>query len=720
MQKNSKMKKVVIGALTLSIGLGGLFAKGVPVSAMDFSNMNPIQGFPDALMVDYVNKDYKESDKAPSDYKFFAKFLKDTKVEVFGVENQTINSITPLHPTFDYRKIFHLFETRVNQKGKFGVWYRNVGKDNGRIVDVKYTAMDWDVFNSDKNVSPVIGFHRDTRLGFTMYGLNSMTIKEEYFDHETGKKISVKTYSTLTDVDQKQGFELEKKVATNLYVSPTSPLVFKETPTGYLFFDPDNVNADAKVDQNIYDNGVGWNQDYMVSYRYEGSEATKKYYLDHESLNHNPDLIGYSTAVGFDADARKPVPTEISKPEKVVSDVDEKDVTANSLTNLNEVFTYEVSHYVADEFETFFYDSYAITDQLEPVLDIKNVKVLNEAEEDVTKNFDVKIDTETNKVIANAKNVNKQEFYGHTYTLFIDTKIKKNADLTPYIQDGKTSIPNTAKVVVDGKDFVSNEVNTTPPDFNQPVVEKTVSDADEKDKADHASLLERSETIKWDVHYSFGNTTSNWDSAVLLDVINPFLDILNVQVTDMATGEDVNETGKLVVDKETNEVRFEIAPVNGTYDYLVGKAYALTINTKVKTSATDEDLKPFMDAEGIPNVGLLNFETDGKMNVEKSNVPTVDVPKNLVVEPVSPKKETPKTPVAPVKEQPKKAEKVVPVKEVPKKVEPQKTAQKTVGKIPKTGDDIGLKWVIVGAIVVMGSITYLLVSRRLKKNKTAK
>lgn len=719
MQKKSKMKKVVVGALALSIGLGGLLAKGVPVSAMDFSNMNPIQGFPDALMVDYVNKDYKESDKAPADYKFFAKFLKDTTVEVFGVENQTINSITPLHPTFDYRKIFHLFETRVNQKGKFGVWYRNVGTDNGRIVDVKYTAMDWDVFNSDKNASPVIGFHRDTRLGFTMYGLNSMTIKEEYFDHDTGKKISVKTYSTLTDVDQRQGFELEKKVATNLYVSPTSPLVFKETPTGYLFFDPDNINADAQVDKNIYDNGVGWNQDYMVSYRYEGSEATKKYYLDHESLNHNPDLIGYSTAVGFDADARKPVPTEISKPEKVVSDTDEKEVTANALTNLNEVFTYEVSHFVADEFETFFYDSYAITDQLEPVLDIENVKVRNEAQEDVTKNFDISIDSKTNKVVATAKNVAEQAFYGHTYTLLIDTKIKKNADLTPYIQDGKTTIRNTAKAVVDGKDFVSNEVKTTPADFNRPVIEKTVSDNDEKDKTDHASLLERNETIKWDVHYAFGNTTSNWDSAVLSDVINPFLDILDVKVTDMATGEDVGKTGKLVVNKETNEVRFEIASEDGKYDYLTGKSYALTIQTKVKTSATDEDLKKYMDAEGIPNTGFLNFEMAGKMHVEKSNVPTVDVPKNLIVEPVPPKKETPQKPVVPAK----KTEKVTPAPKVPVKVTPvkaEKPEKQAEGVMPKTGDVANYKLVALGALLLAGLGAYVFVSRRKKKKKQVK
>ncbi|MBC1565054.1 isopeptide-forming domain-containing fimbrial protein [Listeria booriae] len=626
-------KKMLVGALAVALGLSVLIPNSV-FAADDFEGMKAIQTFPDALMVDYVNKDYKESDKAPQGYTFFEKYTKDTKVEVFGVENHTIDSKTTQNPTFDLRSIFHVFETRANKPGTFGVWYRNAGTFDGKTIDIKMTVMSYDEFNSSKNVSPVIGFHRDTRIGVSMYGLNDMKIKREYFDHATGKLVSVKGFATLTDIDSKQGVTIPKTGISNLYVSPTSPLLYKETADGHMFYDPDDINADKNVADGIYDNGVGWNQDYMISYLFQGSSMDTVYHLNQAALNRNPDTTWYGGNVGFDNDARKPVPTQISEPEKTVSDSDEKDVVKNDLSALNEVFTYHVSHYVAGEFEPFFYSNYAITDQLATVLDITGTKVLNEEKKDVSSDFTISVDNKTNKVVAKAKNVNKAEFYDHTYTLVIDTKIKKNADLTSYIQNGKTEIPNKANVIVDDKSHVSNEVVTTPPDFTKPVVSKTVSDDDEKDKLDHATLAKRDELIKWNVDYNFGNTTSNWDSASLTDDINEFLTIESVKVVN-AEGADVTKEGTLSIDKETNKVSFAIDSKNGSYDFLAGQTYHLLVDTKVKADATDAQLAKYMDKEGIPNEGVLQFDQNGNLNVEKSNIPTVDVPTSPVTPIVS-------------------------------------------------------------------------------------
>lgn len=694
-------KKILVGALAVGLGLSVLIPSNV-FAADDFEGMKPIQTLPDALMVDYVNKDYKESDKAPVGYSFFEKYTSETTVEAFGVENKTLDTTTVASPNFDMRKIFHIFDTRANKPGNFGVWYRNAGSYDGKTIDIKMTVVSYDEFNTAKNVSPFIGFHRDIRIGVSMYGLNDMKVKREYFDHATGKLVSVKGFATLTDIDSKQGVVIPKTGISNLYISPTSPLLYKDVADGHMIYDPDDVNADKQSESGVFDNGVGWNQDYMISYLFEGSSMDTVYLLNQKALNRDPDTTGYGGIVGFDNDARKPVPTQIAKPEKTVSDSDEKDVVGNDLSALNEVFTYKISHYVAGEFEPYFYSSYAFTDQLEPVLDITGTKVMNELDKDVSADFDITVDKTTNKVVAKAKNVGKDTFYDHTYTLFIDSKIKKNADLSAYTKDGEIKIPNKAEVLVDNQPHVTNEVITTPPDFNKPIVTKTVSDDDEKDKADHASLIDRNEVINWNVAYNFGNETSNWDSSVLSDDINPFLDILDVKVLD-ADNNDMTDAGKLSVDSKTNKIIFEVNGKDGDYSFLSGKIYHLVVNTKVKTTATDEDLKQYMDNNGIPNQGVLNFETAGKMNVVKSNIPTVDVPKTLKVVPVPPKEETPKAPVVPAKEQPKKVEKVAPVKAVPK-VE----KQTAVGKIPKTGDSFNWIVTLIGSVLLAGAVGYLL------------
>ena len=50
----------------------------------------------------------------------------------------------------------------------------------------------------------------------------------------------------------------------------------------------------------------------------------------------------------------------------------------------------------------------------------------------------------------------------------------------------------------------------------------------------------------------------------------------------------------------------------------------MTITTKIKASATDEELAPYIEQGGIPNQADLNFGNEG--DVLHSNKPTVTPP----------------------------------------------------------------------------------------------
>ncbi|MBC1492748.1 isopeptide-forming domain-containing fimbrial protein [Listeria booriae] len=715
MKHQKKMKKVL--KVVATAALGGLVALSVfPTSeakaaTVDFNNLQPIQQFPGAAETDYVLNDYKASDKVPAGFTFFERFGAQTKMESFGVENTTLDTTDALHPDLDLKKDFRLFEANKNAKGQVGVWYREAGSYDGKTIDIKMTATDWDVFISPTNKSvPLLMFHKDPQIGTAFFGLNSMTIKREYYDHATGKPVKVSGPMTITDLDSHQGVEIQKEGVSKLYIKKTSPLEYKETANSYVFFDPDFINADKGHATGDFDNQVGWNQDYMLTYLYTGTSITHTYFLDHVGLNHNKDTISYSTVVGFDTDGRKPAPSEVEKPTKTNSDTDETDQQHITLTNFNETFVSKVSHVVPAEFSTFFYKSYSIEDQIKPELNVVGTKVTNEDQKDVTSLFN--ITTTNNLVKAVLKNPADEGFYGHTYTLHISQQIKPGADVSKYIdKSGIVNIPNNATVFIDSDGYVTNDVEATPPTVVNPKVDKNVSDSDEKNKKDNITLENRNEAFTWAVNHHFGNG-NNWQAARLHDSVNEALDITAVKVLDK-DGVDVTKSGKLTI--TGNEIQFDLSKVDGSYAYLANQTYTLLIDTKIKSTVTDEQLTTFIKDGGIPNRAELIFTLNGKEVTIESNIPKVIPPTPLVVTPEPPAPETPAT-VTPVP--PKKAleKKATPKTPAPKKATPVKETPKTTAKIPKTGDQSMILFVLGGLGLV--AISVVLLRRKRKQDVT--
>ncbi|EPC6523715.1 isopeptide-forming domain-containing fimbrial protein [Enterococcus faecalis] len=285
------------------------------------------------------------------------------------------------------------------------------------------------------------------------------------------------------------------------------------------------------------------------------------------------------------------------------------------LTNRDQEFKWNVKTAFGNETSTWTQAS--MVDDINQLLDITDVKVTDENGKDVTANG--KVTQENNKVTFE---MNKQAdsyayLSGHTYTMTITTKIKASAtdeELAPYIEQG--GIPNQADLNFgnEGDVLYSNKPTVTPPPVD-PNITKNV------EGQEHLDLTNRDQEFKWNVKTAFGNETSTWTQASMVDDINKVLDITDVKVTD-ENGKDVTANGK--VTQENNKVTFEMNKKDDSYTYLAGHTYTMTITTKIKADATDEELAPYIEQGGIPNQADLNFGNEG--DVLHSNKPTVTPP----------------------------------------------------------------------------------------------
>uniref|UniRef100_UPI001F0BB365 isopeptide-forming domain-containing fimbrial protein n=1 Tax=Enterococcus ureilyticus TaxID=1131292 RepID=UPI001F0BB365 len=116
--------------------------------------------------------------------------------------------------------------------------------------------------------------------------------------------------------------------------------------------------------------------------------------------------------------------------------------------------------------------------------------------------------------------------------------------------------------------------------------------------------------------------------AALVDQVNDLLTIKDVKVVD-ETGKDVSGNGRLTTEK--NKVQFTLAKKDGSYSYLSGHTYTMTIKTTISEEATEEALAAYSKENGIPNQADLVFGDEGEsIHSEK---PTVTPPPNRLDKP---------------------------------------------------------------------------------------
>lgn len=351
-----------------------------------------------------------------------------------------------------------------------GMWYRNVGTWQGRAVDLKATLTDYEFYTNGGIPSHMILWGMRDRIGFCVAGEAYIDIRYEYFDAETGEALSLPSFMTFDDVDWGQAIQLTDN-SGELYAPEDSNLRCLTADDGSVIFVSDGAwydDASASAHNSVKADsfmtrfeGTGQTQRFYCCYYFrEGYESKKNFlsdFSDTQAMQVFCDSLDY-----FGYSGKPLAPSEPATPVKEVSDSDETG-TENTLSGIQESFTYSIYHNIPNEEPNGYYTGYTLTDQLPAGLTLISASVFDEAGTDVTESFTVNADGQT--VSFTAKDTGRAGFYYDTYRFDLKVSILADADLTPWLTTGEEGeeyvIPNRASVSIIRDGVIEKETNET-------------------------------------------------------------------------------------------------------------------------------------------------------------------------------------------------------------------------------------------------------------------
>lgn len=413
----------------------------------------------------------KAGELADGKYSVIAQYTDRTKMDLMGADKsawtKNTGSINPGSIGFD---------TTDAYKGKAGMIYTNVASQNGRELDLAIVATDWTP--SVKGIRfgrGFIGVYLTTQQG--NQDAVDAQFKFVYLDHETKAPVTVNGFYTFDDIDWGQaiGFNSDTWSHVDKAYVPTaeSRLHYHKSANGSFIFEPDE-NAggedDPKQEVTLLYSGASA-MDMLFSSRYSpepylgklSTTATANYQatIPYEDITKTGVTDKFDSYFGYVA--RKPLRTDTAIPAKTVSDSNEKNVAANTLNNRNEKYSYSVTQFIPQEHPEFFYKKAQFSDSLNSVLNLESYKVVDENGTDRTAWFPKSGDGNNLTFAAAPATLNNADFYGHTYTLTMNTVIKGDADLTPLLKGNFWEIPNTATFSTDTGTKPTDTVKTKIP-----------------------------------------------------------------------------------------------------------------------------------------------------------------------------------------------------------------------------------------------------------------
>lgn len=405
-----------------------------------------------------------------SDY-FGAKYISGiTQAEPFGswdnLDSEAINT------TEEKWQSIRISAGDYSKKETLGVWYRNVGNYQGFPVDLKVTLTDYEFYqNKEGEQSQMILWSSLDKIASSTAGSAWISIRYDYYNAESGEPVSMKNYMTFNDIDWGQTIEITNNPGT-LYVPENSNLRTLTTNSGNLAFLSDkswyNDSSEAAH--------ISAKEDSFMT-MFEGSSQTQTfycgYYFRDDVFDKNNFLSAFNDSEGlknlitardyFDYTGQPLAATAPSTPSKIVSDSDESG-TENTLSSLSEEFTYSIYHNVPNENPENYYSSYQVEDSLANCLDFISASVYNESNQDVSDHFSVSY--KDGLLTITAKNTSSASFYYDTYRYDIKVKIKKDADISNFLQRNQNgqllySIPNQADIVISRNETIRKTSNST-------------------------------------------------------------------------------------------------------------------------------------------------------------------------------------------------------------------------------------------------------------------
>ena len=426
----------------------------------------------------------------PSEYAFTPKFI--SKVTEVEKSNAYISGREDRVGTAASSGELYSLAVRdaVTGYSEYWVKYKNVGKWNRTIVDMKITLedviydttktckLDYDKFPKRDKVTEntkitdiaEIVFHENfigiemNKLYSTYRTSDSDTLpyaifKVQFFDHASGRELTdIKTAITYTDLD------LDEVILLNN--TRTNELIYFE-PYGKEHYDilQNNLN-----NYTVLAGNSNW-----TCQRYESNGAlgalgqTGECGIDGRvvlgtcyngncdgcskagmiiTLNSGEFTVGWG---GLGLSFTSPSFLKIENPKPVKS-------ADKETAKIGEDIHYIIEQYVPNQSSENYYKSWKITDQLDSILKtgVNDIIVTNDNGNNVTDKFDIIVEKNTVTVSAKADYLASNAFYNTTYTIDIKAKVEGN---------GKNKIINKAILNVkdnDGsiEDIPSDEVTT--------------------------------------------------------------------------------------------------------------------------------------------------------------------------------------------------------------------------------------------------------------------
>ena len=335
--------------------------------------------------------------------------------------------------------------TSASQKGKMGVWYRNVGEYQGKMLDMKYTIVDWTQIRGATTLtsSAIPGGSKVsyTTIFFDKTGINLYTVsgymkqpkfRIEFFDHTTGQPVAVSGHNTFKDIDDAQFYiastDVRGYLASNTVLTASGNRV--QSPSG----------------------GAGENdKPNWLTITYDNKTAIDFVFNNNLSENENFTTVKRKTrgpmVIIFDGDSLAPFTT----PSPIKS--------GTTSATPNQAVSYNIAFTVPQQPTGYLYSKFVLSDTLPSGLKYTGFSVKNDAGSNVTSSFTGSINGQEFTLTPN--NLSSSSFYFKGYTVTINATVEDKDYKDQQGSDGRVILKNQAKITAKNSPSVPEETKTS-------------------------------------------------------------------------------------------------------------------------------------------------------------------------------------------------------------------------------------------------------------------
>lgn len=492
------------------------------------------------------------------------------------------------------------------------------------LKDVEFTDDLEDVLDLEK----VVIKNSDGKDITSEQGTLKLDDKEESFNWQPNeslvKEMGGKTYTAVITAKVKDNADLQKYIKNNVIEIPNTAHMKsngKDTPSNRTVVTP--KVEEPKIHKGIVKNPGDWTKFFGNKSETSAGQKSdndgslpKSYQKAQEYVKVDPSTGAWSKANDKVTDKQyeeavkilsEPYSNPNAQKEATSSDVatkaptskeDLQQIISAATVDSNQAARGDALDYLLtfDIGNSQSMKSLVLSDDLENVLDLKNVVIIDSDGNNVTNQGKLVTSDEDESFSWTANEPEK--FSGKKLYVAVAANIKANADVSSYDNSG---IPNTGHMQINGKDTPTNVVHTTlngdPKNPEDPKKDKP-KDPDKPDgktpdpygnlvnkqvKAEsgqwgESDKVQENKDFDYKVEYTVGDK-QDVKSVEFSDDLEDVLDLEKVTITD-ADGKDITNEGELKLDQNTE--KFTWTPKSEYVGKMGGKKFTANITAKLK------------------------------------------------------------------------------------------------------------------------------------------